>query len=115
MTAGADAAAFFAEKTHKIPLDFRVNQMLVEFRVRNFRSFRDEQVLSLVASRDTTLEENCVREGRLKLLKSVGVYGANASGKSNLIKAIDRMRDIVLNSAGYKPGRELEIASFLLE
>ena len=89
--------------------------MLVEFRVRNFRSFGDEQVLSLVASRDTTLDENCIREGGLKLLKSVAVYGANASGKSNLIKALHRMQDIVLNSAGYKPGRELDIAPFLLD
>jgi len=89
--------------------------MLVEFRVRNFRSFRDEQVLSLVASRDKTLDENCVREGGLKLLKSVGLYGANASGKSNLIKALDLMRDIVVDSAGYKPGRELRITPFLLD
>lgn len=89
--------------------------MLVEFRVRNFRSFRDEQVLSLVAGRDATLNENCVVEGRLKLLKAVAIYGANASGKSNLIKALDKMRDIILESAGYKPTEELGITPFLLD
>jgi len=89
--------------------------MFVEFRVRNFRSFRDEQVLSLVASRDKTLDENCVQEGDLRLLRAVGVYGANASGKSNLIKALGWMRDTVLDSAGYKPGQELTITPFLLD
>lgn len=44
--------------------------MLVEFRVRNFRSFRDEQVLSLVAGRDATLRENCIEQGRLRLLRA---------------------------------------------
>ena len=90
--------------------------MLVEFRVRNFRSFRDEQVLSLVAGRDTTLSENCIVKGQFKLLKAVAVYGANASGKSNLVKALDKMRDLVLlESPGYKPAAELGITPFLLD
>ena len=65
--------------------------MLVEFRVKNFRSLRDEQVLSLVASTDKTLLNTHTLATGLKaapnLLKSTVVYGANASGKSNLIKA----------------------------
>jgi len=89
--------------------------MLVEFRVKNFRSFRDEQVLSLVASRDKTLSRNCISEGRLRILRAVAVYGANASGKSNLIKAAGVMRRLILNSAGYEPGRKLEITPFLLD
>jgi len=91
------------------------NQVLVEFRVKNFRSFRDEQVLSLVASNDTVLEENCVDEDKLRLLKAAGIYGPNASGKSNLIKAINIMKDIVLNSANYKPGENLPTQPFLLD
>lgn len=91
------------------------NQMLVEFRVKNFRSFRDEQVLSFVASNDTVLEGNCATESKLRLLKAVGIYGPNASGKSNLIKAIDIMRGIVLNSANYKPGKKLPVQPFLLD
>jgi len=89
--------------------------MLVEFRIKNFRSFRDEQVLSLVASNDTVLEGNCATEGKLRLLKAVGIYGPNASGKSNLIKAINIMKDIVLNSANYKPGKKLPVQPFLLD
>lgn len=89
--------------------------MLIEFRVKNFRSFQDEQVLSLIANRDkTTLRGNCTAFGKLRLLKSAGIYGANASGKSNLIKAIDIMRDLVKDSAGFEPDRELPVTPFLL-
>lgn len=89
--------------------------MLVEFRVRNFRSFRDEQVLSLVANSDTTLNKNCFAVGKLLLLKVAGIYGPNASGKSNLIKAMDTMRNIVLISAGTKPGGKVPVVPFLLD
>lgn len=89
--------------------------MLVEFRVKNFRSFRNEQVLSLVANSDKTLNENCTAIGKLRLLKSVGIYGANASGKSNLIKAINTMQELVLDSADFKPGKNLPMKAFLLD
>ncbi|MDR0701022.1 MAG: ATP-binding protein [Azoarcus sp.] len=74
--------------------------MLVEFRVKNFRSFRDEQVLSLVASKDKTLLDTHTLPTGIKaaphLLKSAVIYGANASGKSNLIKALRYMRRVML-------------------
>lgn len=68
--------------------------MLVEFRVKNFKSIRDEQVLSLVAGSDKSHEETHVvntKAGKLRLLKSAVIYGANASGKSNLVDAFDYM------------------------
>jgi AAA15 family ATPase/GTPase len=76
--------------------------MLVEFRVKNFRSIRDEQVFSLVASNDKSLKSNVYSTGINaipSILKSAIIYGANASGKSNLIKALKYMRDVVLESA----------------
>lgn len=77
--------------------------MLVEFRTKNFRSLRDEQVLSLVASSDKTLLDTHTLATGVKaaphLLKSAVIYGANASGKSNLIKALQYMRGVVLESA----------------
>lgn len=86
--------------------------MLIEFRVKNFRSLRDEQVLSLVASTDKTLLESHTLNTGLKaaphLLKSAVVYGANASGKSNLIKALQYMRGVVMESAGLQPGQTFE-------
>jgi hypothetical protein len=61
--------------------------MLVEFRVKNFRSLRDEQVLSFVASKDKTLQDTHTQATGLSaaptLVRSAVIYGANASGKSN--------------------------------
>ncbi len=83
--------------------------MLIEFRTKNFRSLRDEQVFSLVASSDKTLLDTHAHDSGLKaaphLLKSAVVYGANASGKSNLIKALQYMRGVVLESAALQPGQ----------
>jgi len=89
--------------------------MLVEFKVANYRSFREEQTLSLVASKDTELGDNCVDQDKLRLLKAVGIYGPNASGKSNFFKAFKTMQDIVLDSADYQPGRKLPAQPFLFD
>ncbi|MCJ7773291.1 MAG: ATP-binding protein [Desulfobacterales bacterium] len=86
--------------------------MLVEFKVANYRSFSEEQTLSLVASKDTQLSDNCVDQGKLRLLKAVGIYGPNASGKSNLIKALSTMRDIIEKPG--KPGERLPVTPFKL-
>ncbi len=65
--------------------------MLLTFRVANYRSIRDEQELSFVA---TELNEGTAREvevrpsGHLRVVPAVGIYGANASGKSNVLRAL---------------------------
>ncbi|MGK2941960.1 MAG: AAA family ATPase [Immundisolibacter sp.] len=94
--------------------------MLVEFRVENFRSLRDEQVLSLVASRDKTLLDTNTLETGIKaapaLLRSAVIYGANASGKSNLIKALQYMRGVVAESATViQPGQTFSVQPFRLD
>lgn len=94
--------------------------MLVEFRVKNFRSLRDEQVLSLVASKDKTLEDTHSIATDIKavpsLLRSAVIYGANASGKSNLIKALQYMRGVVAESATViQPGQTYAVQPFRLD
>lgn len=93
--------------------------MLVEFRIKNFRSLRDEQVLSLVASKDKTLQDTHTLATSLKavptLLRSAAVYGANASGKSNLIKALQYMRGVVAESAVIQPGQTFSVQPFRLD
>ena len=78
--------------------------MLVEFRVRNFRSLRDEQVLSFVSSSDLALQASHTIETGIKSLPRLNrasvIYGANASGKSNLIFALATMRNLVMTSTG---------------
>lgn len=89
--------------------------MLVEFRAENFLSIQDEQVLSMVASSDKTfLDSHTNNDEKLTLLKSSVIYGANASGKSNAIKALAIMRQIVVLSAGWQRGRKLPVTPFLL-
>jgi AAA15 family ATPase/GTPase len=64
--------------------------MIIQFRVANFRSLRDEQVLSMVASTraDTGRAARPVPGGQVTALCAAGVFGANASGKSNVLKAL---------------------------
>ncbi|MTJ51028.1 ATP/GTP-binding protein [Dolichospermum sp. UHCC 0259] len=79
--------------------------MLIEFQVGNFLSFKDTVTFSMVASdinsQDPELDENNVFSvnEELKLLKTTAIYGANASGKSNLAKAFSFMRNFVINSS----------------
>lgn len=89
--------------------------MLIDFRVKNFRSFAEEQTLSMVANTDDTLPENCHNIANFNLLKSVGIYGANASGKSNLLKAIGVMKTTVMESASDKPNKKKDITPFRLD
>jgi len=91
--------------------------MLIEFRVKNFRSLRDEQVLSLVASKDKTLRDTHTQSTGVSvaptLVRSAVVYGANASGKSNLIKALQYMRGVVTESATViQPGQAFAVQPF---
>ncbi|MGX3097703.1 AAA family ATPase [Helicobacter sp. 23-1046] len=90
--------------------------MLIEFRVKNFHSIQDEQVFSLVASSQKQHANNTfqIKNEKLTLLKSVAIYGANAAGKSNLIKAFAVMNEIVIKSAIAQRNEKLPILPFLL-
>jgi len=79
--------------------------MLIEFSVANYRSFRDEVTFSMVASplksHEGEVDERNLfaAPGNVNLLTSGVIYGANASGKSNFISAIQFMRQFVINSS----------------
>ncbi len=94
--------------------------MLIEFRVKNFRSLRDEQTLSLVADKDKSLQESNTMPSGIKaaptLLRSMAIFGPNAGGKSNLIKALQFMRAVVAESASVmQPGQTFHTQSFRFE
>ncbi len=76
--------------------------MIVEFSVKNFRSISDLQTVSFVATNLKSSKENesvdlnnIVSDNGMKLLKTIGVYGSNASGKSNIIKALEFFCDAI--------------------
>jgi len=70
--------------------------MIVEFSVKNFRSIKELQTISFATTGLKSAEKhseidsnNIATEGDMRLFKTLGIYGANASGKSNIIKALD--------------------------
>lgn len=94
--------------------------MLLEFRVRNYRSIRDEQVFTLIASGDKELAPTHLAPTGLKAvphaLRSAVVYGPNASGKSSLLRALDYLRAVVAESATIiQPGQTYNVPPFKLD
>lgn len=90
--------------------------MLIEFRIKNFRSYRDEQIFSMVASTDEKLRENTFQStsiNSLSLNRSAVVYGANASGKSNLVFAFAFVRSFVQRSTEILPAETPYLQPFL--
>ncbi|MEY8331362.1 AAA family ATPase, partial [Lachnospiraceae bacterium 48-33] len=76
--------------------------MLIRFNVKNFLSFSQREdgkseEFSMIAGKVRSKKEHVYEDGKIKLLKFAAVYGANAAGKSNLVKALDFMRRIVVS------------------
>jgi AAA15 family ATPase/GTPase len=82
--------------------------MLIDIKFKNYRSIKEEQIFSLEASSLKLKSVNTFtplkNNKNLNLLKSAVIYGANASGKSNLIRLIWTLRNFVLNSLELKAG-----------
>ena len=93
--------------------------MLIQFAVANYRSIKDDATLSLVAGPGREHRERNVRvpvmQGGVRatrLLRSAALYGANAAGKTNLIRALAAMQTIVVDSS--RSDAELPVTPFLL-
>lgn len=71
--------------------------MLIRFNVENFLSFNERSEFSLIANKERRLSSHYYKGKGINILKSGVIYGANASGKSNFVKAIDFSRRIVVN------------------
>ena len=72
--------------------------MLIQFNFKNFKSFRDEASLDMTATKISEHPSHVTEIGGDKLLSVAAIYGANASGKSNVYGAFDFMKDYVVNS-----------------
>ena len=75
--------------------------MLIQFNFKNFKSFRDEATLDLSAAKMTEFSDRVVTVGSEKILPVAAIYGANASGKSNIYNAFEYMSDYVVDSFKY--------------
>lgn len=90
--------------------------MLLEFRVSNYRSIAEEQVISFVPNANQKeYQQNIFKIDKYELLNTIGVYGANASGKSNLLKAMSLMDGLLNRSARLSSTTLLPFQPFLIK
>ena len=75
--------------------------MLIQFCFKNFKSFRDDTILDMSATKITEHSDRIFTVGNEKILPVAAIYGANASGKSNVIEAFRFMVTYVLESFSY--------------
>lgn len=75
--------------------------MLIQFNFKNFKSFREEATLDLSAAKMTEFSDRVVTIGSEKVLPVAAIYGANASGKSNIYNAFEYMAEYVMDSFKY--------------
>ncbi len=88
--------------------------MLIRFIIENFLSFKEKQVFSMLPGKGTLKAHHKSKPLKgISLLKTAILYGANASGKSNLIKAIEFGRKTVLK--GTKTGQQIDFDAFKLD
>ena len=89
--------------------------MIINFSVQNFGSIKDKQTLTFEADKSEHLENSYVINiNGLRLLKIILIYGANASGKTTILKALEFLRDIVLEPETKKTD-ELYFQPFLFD
>jgi len=95
--------------------------MLIQFSIRNFKTFKEKTVLNMVASnydKSTREKENVFRQDdfNLRLLKSSVIFGANASGKSKFIEGLMFMKQFVIRSSkDSQKGEPIEVEPFKLQ
>ena len=89
--------------------------MIINFNIKNFGSIKNQQTLSFEAEKTKHLEDFYVSKiKKLRLLKIALIYGANASGKTTILKAIDFLKDLVLEPA-VKKTEKLDFKPFLFD
>lgn len=94
--------------------------MLIQFRVKNYRSIHEEVVFNFLASTDKELAQSNLMPTGLKslpfVIRTAVIYGANASGKSNVLQALAFMRNVVAESAtSMKLGQPFNVQPFRLD
>ena len=90
--------------------------MILQFKVKNFLSVREEQVLDFTASADKTYEDYAVVKIKGVRISKLGVvYGPNASGKSNILKALAWFISTFVGSRARKPGSGTGLTPFMMD
>ena len=90
--------------------------MLIRFTVENFLSFKDEVEFSMVPGKTRIHKDHVYVDPQrkdIRLLKASAIYGANASGKTNLIKAMDFAQELIIE--GTRANQDIQVIPFLLD
>lgn len=91
--------------------------MLIRFSFKNFKSFKNETVLDMEATSLKEHDYNLVKTDQIHLLKVAAIYGANASGKTNVLQAFEYMKKRILVSDDSKKSSAIDednIYSFMI-
>lgn len=89
--------------------------MLLSFTLSNYRSFKTQKTLDLTAAGVSEFEDSLTPVGSISILPSAVLYGANSSGKSNLIHGFDTFLTTIYDSASYNSSEELPMYPFLFD
>lgn len=87
--------------------------MLLRFVVENLFCFAGEALFSMVATKDDAHSNHKVKTGRVDALRISALYGANAHGKTRLIRAMALAKRFI--TEGFKPGQSIPVKPFLLD
>lgn len=103
--------------TNIIFIVFILSIMILNFSVENYKIFKQRTTLSMMATYDNSHPNNVIQieERQLKVLKTSSIYGANASGKTKFIEALQLMSNIVRGSLMNLPGSQLYYAPFIYD
>lgn len=86
--------------------------MLIQFSIENYLSFKEKQIFTTIANADQAHKENLIEMGKKRYSKINVMYGANASGKSNFIKALSFLQMYVFNSNNILEGTNSPVMPF---
>lgn len=82
--------------------------MLIRYKFKNFRSFLNDAEISMTATSQTTLSDNLIRLKQKRFLPSAVIYGANASGKSNIMLSLKILQTIIITGSISSSNDELK-------
>ncbi|WP_083234083.1 AAA family ATPase [Candidatus Marithrix sp. Canyon 246] len=87
--------------------------MLIRFTVENFLSFKERVEFSMIPAKKQQLNDHIIKDEDINVLKTAVIYGANAAGKSNLIKAMSFAKQLIVK--GTAPNKFIPIKPFKLD
>ena len=89
--------------------------MILEFSISNFLSFKDKVTFSMLANSSNGLDDNYILSNDRRILKTAAIYGANASGKTNLFKILSTIISMLRNSNITDINSKLPIIPFVFD